>query len=335
MTTGPASASPIDASGPDGGPLLLDRPQVRSLVTTGDARRAVSEALTALADSKAVLPDELAMALPAGEVHVKGGHLLGSPHAAFKVACGFPDNAAAGLPVNDGFTLVLDAGTGSLLAALLDHGWLTDVRTGAAGAVAAEHLARPDARSVALIGAGAQARFQLEALLEVRLIESVAVWNRTPERAERLAADLGSQYGLACRAEATPQEAVRDAHIVVTTTASRRPLLRHAWLSPGTHVTAVGADFPDKQELHPDVLGDADVVVADDVATCSRVGELHHALEAGSIDRGRVVALADVVAGTAAGRTSRDQITVADQCGLGVYDAAMADLVLARHGAWA
>lgn len=316
-----------------GGPLLLSHDEVRSLIGVADARSAVAGALAALARSAAVLPDELAMVLPAGEVHVKGGHLLGSEFAAFKVACGFPGNGRLGLPSNDGFTLVLDARSGALSAMLLDNGWLTDLRTGAAGAVAAQHMSRPDSRAVALVGAGTQARFQLEALLEVREIASVAVWNRTPERARRLAEDLSTRHGLDCRVADTPQAAVRDADIVITTTASREPLLRHGWLRPGTHVTAVGSDFPDKQELHPDVLGGADLVVADDVAACSRVGELHHAIDAGTIEASRVVPLADIVAGFAAGRTGRDQITVADQCGLGVYDAAMAVLVVARHQA--
>lgn len=312
-------------------PLTLSGQRVQALISTAAARQAVTESLEALAKSAAVLPGQLAMELPAGEIHVKGGHLLGSQYAAFKVACGFPGNAELGMPVNDGFTLVLDARTGALRAWLLDNGWLTEVRTGAAGAVAAERLSRADSRSVALIGAGAQAGFQIEALLEVREIVSVSIWNRTRERAAGLADDLSSRMGLTCAVAETPQAAVREADIVVTTTASRAPLLRISDLRPGTHVTAVGADFPDKQELDPDVIGGAHVVVADDIATCSRNGELHHALDARVIDVSRVLALPDLVAGTVTGRTSRDQITIADQCGLGIYDAAMADLVMDRH----
>lgn len=312
-------------------PFSVSRQQVQALVNPADARQAVMETLQALAASAVVVPGQLAMELPAGEVHVKGGHLLGSRSAAFKVACGFPGNADLGLAVNDGFTLVLDARTGALRASLLDNGWLTEIRTGAAGAVAAERLSRPDSRSVALVGAGAQAGFQMEALLEVREIASVSIWNRTPERAARLAGDLSARLDLTCEVADTAQETVRDADIVVTTTASRGPLFRFADVRPGTHVTAVGADFPDKQELDPDVLGGADVVVADDIATCSRVGELHHALDAGVIDVSQVLALPDLVAGTVSGRTSRDQITVADQCGLGIYDVAMADLFMARY----
>lgn len=312
------------------GPVTMTRDQVEALISVTDARDAVTRALTAVARSAAVRPDESSMVLPHGEVHVKGGHLLGSAFAAVKVACGFPGNADKGLPVNDGFTLVLDAATGELHGAVLDNGWLTEMRTGAAGAVAADYLSRPDSHAVALIGAGTQAGFQLRALLEVREITSATVWNRTAERAHRLADQVTRRLGVACTVVESPRAAVREADIVVTTTASRQPLLHYAWLRAGTHVTAVGADFADKQELHPDVLGGADLVVADDVDTCARVGELHHALDAATIDVRTVVTLADLVAGTAPGRTSPGQITVADHCGLGVYDAAMADLVLAR-----
>lgn len=304
---------------------------MQALITASDARHAVEAALLAVAGAQAVLPDELAMQVPAGEVHVKGGHLLASKYVAFKVASGFPRNPEVGLPVNDGFTLVLDADTGELVAALLENGWLTEMRTGAAGAVAADHLARPDAAHVALIGAGAQARFQLQALREVRDITRIRIWNRTAARAHALSDELSEHYGIECYVAETPRAAIAGADIVVTSTASRDPLIRADWLEPGMHVTAMGSDFPEKQELHSDVLGRADLVVADEVAACARAGELHHALEDGTIDVSCVLPLADVVGRRAPGRTSPDQITVADQCGLGVYDAAIADTVLARY----
>jgi ornithine cyclodeaminase len=312
--------------------LSLDEATVRSLVSRTDALQAVRSALLALAHEQVLMPDELALALDEGEVHVKGGHLLGSPYASFKVATGFPGNSARGLQVNDGFSIVLDARTGQLAATLYDSGWLTELRTGAAGALAADLLARPEASSVALVGAGAQARFQLEALLDVRDVTAVRVWNRTPARAHAFAERAGAELGVPVVVAPDVRTAVADADIVVTTTASRAPLLHADWLRPGTHVTAVGADFPDKRELAADVLARADVVVADRVEVCARVGELHHGLADGAVVRTDVVELADLVAGRVVGRTSAEQVTVADQCGLGAYDAAMAALVLSRVG---
>lgn len=310
--------------------LVLDEAAVRALVTREDALTAVRQALAALADGQVVMPDELAMVLEDGEVHVKGGHLLGSRYASFKVATGFPGNGASGGQVNDGFSVVLDARTGQLVASLYDHGWLTELRTGAAGALAADLLARPDARRVTVLGAGAQARFQLEALLDVREVTEVVVWNRGADRAGAFAAYVREQLGLPCTVAQDVRSAVEQADIVVTTTASREPLVHADWLAPGAHVTAMGSDFPDKRELAGDVLARADVVVADRVEVCARVGELHHALDSGVLDRQSVVELADLVVGRATGRTSAEQLTVVDQCGLGAYDAAMAELVLAR-----
>jgi ornithine cyclodeaminase len=314
-------------------PQSFDQATIRGLVSRRDALDAVRQALTSLAGDQVLMPDELALAMDAGEVHIKGGHLVGTGFAAFKVATGFPGNAAAGRPVNDGFSFALDADTGALAATLFDGGWLTDLRTGAAGALAADLLARPDATRVAVLGAGAQARFQLEALLDVRPVEQVTVWNRTPERAEAFAAAVRAELGLPVTVAGDVRTAVEAADVVVTTTASREPLLHASWLAPGTHVTAMGSDFPDKRELAADVLAAADVVVADRVEVCARVGELHHGLAEGVLERSSVVELADLVVGRVPGRTSADQLTVADQCGLGAYDAAMVALVLDRAAA--
>lgn len=310
--------------------LSLDEATVRSLVTRSDALDAVRRGLSALAHDEVLMPDELAMVLDGGELHVKGGHLHGSRYLSFKVATGFPGNAELGVAVNDGFSMVLDARTGSLVASLHDSGWLTELRTGAAGALAAELLARPDASRVALIGAGAQARFQLDALRDVRDIRSVSIWNRTASRAEQFAATVREESGLPVDVAADVRSAVEKADVVVTTTASCVPLLHADWLQPGTHVTAMGSDFRDKRELAADVLADADVVVADRVDVCARVGELHHGLADGVVRREDVLELADLVVGRVPGRTDAGQLTVADQCGLGAYDAAMAELVLDR-----
>lgn len=306
----------------------LDGGTIRALITRADALEAVRRSLVALAVGEAVLPGELAMDLDAGEIHVKGAYLRGHHNVAFKVATGFPGNARSGLAVNDGFTIALDAETGAPIAFLMDHGWLTELRTAAAGALAADLLARHDASRVAIIGAGAQAGYQLDALRDVRDIRHVRIWNRTVERAIAFAESADTVPVVVAE---TVEQAVADADIVVTATASRTALLRAEWLRPGTHVTAMGADFAGKQELHPDVLRRADVVVADRIDVCARVGELRSALAAGAVGIGDVIEFADLVAGAARGRTGEQQITVIDQCGLGIYDAAMADAVLSRY----
>lgn len=312
-------------------PLVLDEVMVRSLVSRSDALEAARQAQLALAAGGVVTPEHIGLRLQDGEIHVKSAYLLGSPYVAFKVATGFPANVRSDRPVNDGFTMVLDAQCGALLAELHDHGWLTELRTGAAGALATNLLARADATTVAVLGAGTQAEHQLAALLGVRSVSTVWLYNRTRSRAEMLAARLRETYGLVVQVADSVAAAVVHADIVITTTASRAPLLHRDLLRPGMHITAMGSDFADKQELHVDVLAAADLVVADGVLTCARYGEVAHAVQTGTLALSDVVELSDVVGARHPGRTRADQITVVDQCGLGIYDAIMAELVMVRH----
>lgn len=313
--------------------LLLQESELRDLVPMADAIDAMERAFLALAGERAVLPPPVGLEIPAvrGEVHVKGAYLGGEePEFVFKVASGFYRNPEIGLPSGSGLMLAFDARTGHPLALLLDNAYLTDVRTGAAGGLAARLLA-PERVSVAtVVGAGVQARMQLRALAAVRSLERVRIWNRHPERAGECAAEMGDELGVDCTAEADLTEALAGADVVITVTPARQALVHAEQLAPGCHVTAVGSDGPDKQELAADVLGRADLVVADRLAQCERLGEIHHALDAGALDRGRVVELGDIVAGKREGRTSDEQLTVADLTGVGVQDAAIAALALRR-----
>jgi threonine dehydratase len=307
---------------------LIELDTIQAAIGRADALAVVRETLRRLAAGEVTVPVPLGLQTTEGEVHVKGAAFAGSPYLVFKVATGFPGNAATGRPVNDGFIMVLDAQTGALHAQLADHGWLTDLRTAAAGALAAQLLARPDAHVAAVLGAGGQARFQLAALAEVRELTKVHVWARRSDQARRYAAEMSEQLGIEVVVADTVRAAVEAADILVTTTSSREPLVRAEWLRPGTHITAMGSDFADKQELDAEVLGRADLVVADSVRDCAESGELHHALAAGVLRTDQVVELSDVVSGASVGRTGPEQITVADQCGLGAYDAAVVEFVL-------
>ena len=317
----PPPAAPAPVSGPpstvserDTGPMqVIDEQTVRAHVTEATARQAVHDAFCALSEGSVVAPDELAMVLGhGGELHVKGAH-LGGAHLAFKAASGgFPQGG------NAGFTAVLSAETGRLVAILDDGGWLTEMRTAAASAVSARALARPDSRRLAILGGGFQAAFQVAALREAFALDDVAVWSRSEATRERFAT------ANAARAADSVAEAVRDADIVVCCTPAREPLLTVDMLAPGTHVVAMGSDMVGKRELAADVLAAADAIVADSIEVTARVGELAHAPDALE----RAVELGDVLTGRSAGRTQADQLTVSDHCGLGVQDAAMAELVM-------
>jgi ornithine cyclodeaminase len=205
---------------------------------------------------------------------------------------------------------------------LLDGGYVTDTRTGAAGGVAARWLAPEHATVVGVVGTGIQARRQVEALRCVRDVTEVRVWGRDADRASAAASDVGGVIAPSVR------EAVDAADVVITCTASTEPVVRAEWIAPGTHITAVGSDGAGKQELDPELLRRADVLVVDSLDQCRRLGELQHALDVAD----RAVELGRVCAGTSPGRTTSTQLTVCDLTGVGVQDVAAANVVLANAG---
>jgi ornithine cyclodeaminase len=285
---------------------------------------AIADAFTALAAGRVVMPPVLHMDLAEvqGEVDVKTAFMPGLPGFAIKVSPGFFDNLKLGLPSVSGMMMVLSARTGRLEALHLDNGYLTDLRTAAAGAVAARHLARADARVAGVLGAGVQARLQIQALAMVRPIERVLVWARDGAKADTCADDLTRRLGLDVIPVQSAEKLVLESDVVVSATPSRTPLVVADWLQPGLHITAIGADAPGKNELHPAVLERADLVVCDSRAQCARLGELHHALEQGI--EPAVVELGEITSGARPGRTGPDQITVCDLTGTGVQDTAIA-----------
>ncbi|HET6505313.1 MAG TPA: hypothetical protein VFG42_00875 [Baekduia sp.] len=312
--------------------LVLDEATVREVASGVDALGAAREAFVALSRGAVEQPDVLSLDLrrQRGEVHAKGAFIHGAPFYTIKVASGFYGNPALGLPVAGGAVWVFDAATGALRAILLDRGHLTDVRTGAAGAVAADLLARPDSERAVVVGAGGQARHQMAALARVRELRHITVWARDPEAGRRCAEDVAAATGVETTTCADLRDAVHDADVVVTATPAREPLVRAGWIQPGTHVTAIGSDLPGKVELEPALLAGSRVF-ADRLAQCRTQGEIAAAIAAGAIAEGDVVAeLGDVAAGAVTGRAASHEVTIADLTGVGALDAALAVAVVER-----
>jgi ornithine cyclodeaminase len=309
---------------------ILREDDVRASLDMRGCIEACERAFIAYSSGRAELPAviHLDVAESKGEIHVKAGHLHGAPYYAVKVAGGF---YGVEPPAIDGLVVVFDACDGSPAAFLLDGGYLTDLRTGAAGGVAAHHLAPERVERVAVIGTGAQARHQVAALAEVRPgFSEVRLWGRNADHASRAVDDLRVIIDSGCSVTAAPsvQEAVEGADVVITCTAARAPLVEAAWLARGAHVTAVGSDGPGKQELDPEILRRADVLVVDSLDQCSRLGELQHAPEQAD----RAAELGTVCAGVVPGRTGPDQVTICDLTGVGVQDVAAANAVMAVIG---
>jgi ornithine cyclodeaminase len=313
--------------------LTLTEDEIRQAISTAEAVETIETAFATMTQKLAYLPDAINLNLPSveGEAQVKGAYTSDTPYFIVKVANRFYSNPSVGLPVGSGLVLAFDAATGFLAAILLDNGYLTDLRTGAAGAVAVRHLAPATIRQVAFIGAGTQARFQFRAIATVRDIPSVIAWSRNPANADRFVGEIVDDAGCEVHVAQTIQEAVSSSDLVITATPSRHALVFADWVRPGATLIAVGSDTPDKQELDPDVLTRADMVITDSLSQCTKIGEIHHALTAGLLSLDGVTGeLGEVVTGRIPGRTAADQIIVCDLSGVAVLDASITTTVMEK-----
>lgn len=313
---------------------ILTEADLRKIVRLDlDAVAAVENAFRALATEAVAMPPILRLDIPEhrGEVDVKTAYVPGIDGFAIKISPGFFDNPKLGLPSLNGMMVLLSSKTGLVEALLLDNGYLTDIRTAAAGAVAAKHLSRPDSSVAAIIGAGVQARLQLEALKLVRPIETARIWARDAGKALQAASDLSEKLGIRVEAQSDIARAVAGADIIVTTTPATEPIIKAEHLAPGQHLTAMGSDSEHKNEIAPAALARADRYVADSAKQTRRLGELHHAIAAGLIDADAdATELGAIIAGKIAGRRNASDVTIADLTGTGVQDTAIATLARDR-----
>ena len=311
--------------------LLLRRGEIAALLTLSECTAAVEQALRLHAAGASLPPAVLSVPAAGGAFHVKAAGLrLGRTYFAAKANGNFPDNPIRrGLPAIQGVIVLCDGDDGRPLA-LMDSIEITVLRTGAVTALAARHLARPDSKVVTVCGCGLQGRVQLRALAGVLNLRQAYVFDRELARARRLALDLEGELGFPIEPVAELETALGRSDICVTCTPARRFFLRREAVPRGAFIAAIGADNPDKQELDPTLVASSKLVV-DDLEQCSGLGELHHALRAGLLDRSRVHAeLAAVVSGQRPGRTSADEIIVFDSTGTALQDAAAAAWVYER-----
>ena len=315
---------------------VLTESQLRAAVPLDLAAvECIESAFRALAGDGVIMPPVLSMHLPMvnGEVDIKTAYLPGFSGFAVKVSPGFFDNPVRGLPSTSGLMVLFSAETGQVQAVLLDNGYLTDIRTAAAGAVAARAMARPDAKRAVIFGAGTQARLQLQALCLTRPIEHAVIWARDADKAAQAAQDASKILNIPVATTTDRASAVAEADIIVTTTPATEPILQAEWLRPGQHITAMGSDQPGKTELDPTCLARADQYVADRLSQTRVMGELRHAIDAGVIDpRRHFSELGEVLIGKAVGRNLDDDITIADLTGTGGQDTAIATHALAAIG---
>jgi ectoine utilization protein EutC len=308
---------------------FLNETEVRAAVSMPEAIEAMEKAFAAYCKKEATVPPVMHLDVPprGGEVHVKSGYVHSSPDYVIKIAAGFYDNKKDGLPIGSGMMLVFSAHTGFPEAILMDNAYLTDLRTAAAGAVAAKYMALPEVDQVAVIGAGGQGRFQIQALQHVRSFQKVLVFDHHDGNVKRYMEDMRQKISAEIYPASSVEEAVKGSRIVITTTPSQQPFLKASWIEPGTHITAMGSDGSHKQELFSDVLLRADRIIADSISQCIQIGEIHHAIKAGLLQESDIDGeMGDVILGRVKGRERPDEITVCDLTGVGVQDAFIAAL---------
>jgi ectoine utilization protein EutC len=306
--------------------LILNEKDLRTCVKIDkESIRVAEDAFRALASGAVIMPPIMSVVVPDlhAEMDMKTAYIPGYDGFALKVASSFQGNAGLGLPNLSGLMMLFSAKTGLLEAMLLDNGYLTAVRTAAAGAVAAKYMAPAVVETAGVLGTGEQARLQIEAANLVRPFSRVLVWGRDLAKAEVCAAEIAATTGVETRACEDAAEVVRESQLVVTTTASHTPILSRDWLHPGLHITAMGSDFEGKGEIEPMALAAADFYVVDRLSQCALLGELRGARDAGLM-REDPPELGQVVDGTILGRNAENDITIADLTGTGAQDTTIA-----------
>ncbi|MBJ6134449.1 cyclodeaminase [Ochrobactrum sp. GPK 3] len=313
---------------------ILSEGDLRQFITLDlESIACVEDAFRALASGKVSMPPILRLDIPSerGEVDVKTAYIPGLDSFAIKISPGFFNNPSIGLPSTNGLMIQFSAKTGLIEALLLDNGYLTDVRTAAAGAVAAKYLAREDATTAAIFGAGIQAQLQLEALTLVRPIKEARIWARDFTKAKSVAASLEQKLSIPVIPVQDARKACAGVDIIVTTTPSETPLLDADWLETGQHLTAMGSDAEHKNEIDPAIFRRPVLYVADSLSQTRRLGELHHAIEAGIVRAdASLPELGQIISEDGIFHRNAEDITFCDLTGTGVQDTAIARLATER-----
>jgi alanine dehydrogenase len=320
--------------------LILTNSQIQRLVAMPEVLRAVKKAFIFYGKNKVQMPAKIYLHLDKynGDFRAMPAYIEGMEASGLKWVNVHPKNRRFGLPVVMAVIILSDPKTGFPLA-IMDGTHITSLRTGAAGGIAAKYLARNDSSIIGLVGCGAQARTQLLALNELFRIKQVYVWGHKTELAKKFLKDM-KYLGLNMKITEKIYDCVKDADIVVTTTPSRKPIVKSEWIKIGTHINAIGADAKGKEELQPELLKRAKIVV-DDWKQASHSGEINVPMARGIITKNDIYAtLGEVLVGKKKGRINPKEITIFDSTGLAIQDVAVADLVYKKAlkrkiGSWA
>ncbi|WP_339837144.1 hypothetical protein [uncultured Maribacter sp.] len=299
---------------------VINLKEIQSILQNIDVVAAMEEGFIQYSNGNTVVPPvgELLFENPKGDAHIKYGYIKNDDYYVIKIASGFYENSKIGIPSSQGLMLLFDQKTGVPKAILLDEGYLTDIRTAAAGALAAKYFAPKEISAIGIIGTGIQAKLQLQYLQKYTPCKSVWVWGRTKDNVEKFTDELGSDFDI--HIAKSPSELAKHCNLIVTTTPSELALLKAEDIQKGTHITAVGSDTEHKQELESKLLQLADIVIADSIPQSKSRGEIYRAVKDGELLEDKVIELGTAIQNQKLQRTNNEQVTIVDLTGVAVQD---------------
>ena len=307
--------------------ITLD--EIKAALPKIDLMQEIEAGFSAYSNGEVVVPPvgELNFEDPPGDVHIKYGYIRDDDVYVIKIASGFYQNKLLGLSNGQGMMVVFDQKNGKPLGLLQDEGYLTDVRTAVAGAICAKYLAPNNIQAIGIIGTGVQARMQLEYLKNVTDCRSAIVWGRSKSALNQYRTNMADS-GFIIETTMALDQVTDNCNLIVTCTASEKPLIIKDQIKGKIHITAMGSDTPNKQELDSNVLSKADLIIADSRSQCEVRGEIHHAIKNKIVSMDSIVELGEIINGDQQGRTTGSKLTVADLTGVAVQDIQISKAVL-------
>ncbi len=309
-------------------PTIFNLDQIKKVLPELDPIQAIEEGFVAYSQGKVVVPPvgELIFEDPPGDCHIKYGFIKEDEFYVIKIASGSYENIHKNIPTTNGLMLIFKQTTGELASILLDEGYLTNVRIAAAGAVVAKYLAPKNVHRIGIFGAGIQGRLQVEYLRSFVDCKNLTVWGINKEELDKYQKDM-EQSGYQVETTLEPAVVAERCNLIITATPSKTPLLKSGEIRKGTHITAMGSDTTEKQELDSKILQVADIVVADSLEQSRTRGEIYQATRSGVLLKNIPVELGKVIANPESGRASEEQVTVADLTGVAVQDIQISKIV--------
>lgn len=308
---------------------ILNKSQIERLVSIPEVLQAIRQGFIQYSRRETVIPPVASLHLDNGECHIKYGYNRKGEYYIVKIASGFPDNTKVGFPAGNGMMILFDQQSGNPVCLLQDEGYLTDLRTAAAGCLAAMCLAPKNVTQVGIIGTGAQAMYQLKLLTYATQCRKALVWGRDKVKSKAFVNHSELKEWNIEIADSI-ENICSHCNLIVTTTSSKTPLIYASHLRPGMHVTAVGADDQGKQEISEDVFANADIIAVDSRSQCEMIGDSSYAIRQGVINPSKLIEIGEVLQDTSLGRTSEEQITLMDLTGVAIQDLAIATAVYSR-----